>query len=127
MPPAFVVSVICILAALTLYSYAVWGEQLTHQLRRPFIVAFWLGFACDTTGTSLMARMARSEAVSPSALHFVTGLLAIVLMGVHAMWAATVWRKGQDTRAARLFHRFSRYVYGLWLIAFFSGMFVSLV
>jgi len=119
MSSTLVASVILVTAALGLYSFAVWGEQVTHKLRRGFILAFWAGFACDTAGTSLMALIA-SESPNVNYLHTSAGLLAIVLMGLHALWAVRVWQR-KDQRAEELFHRFSRYVYWLWLFAFATG------
>jgi len=107
--------------ALILYTYAVWGEQLVGHLRRGFILSFWAGFTCDTAGTSIMMEMARGGAVQSNPLHTITGIAAIVLMGLHAFWALLVWHR-EDEHAAALFHRFSRYVYVLWLIAFASGL-----
>jgi len=119
MSSTLLVSVILVTAALVLYTFAVWGEQLTHELRRGFILAFWAGFACDTAGTGLMALIA-AESAKVNYLHAGAGLLAIVLMGLHAVWALRVWQR-KDRRAEELFHRFSRYVYFLWLFAFATG------
>jgi uncharacterized repeat protein (TIGR03987 family) len=119
MSSTLLAAVILVTAALGLYSFAVWGEQVTHELRRGFILAFWTGFICDTAGTSLMAVIA-SESAKVNYLHTGAGLLAIVLMGLHALWAALVWWR-QDRHAEELFHRFSRYVYFVWLFAFATG------
>lgn len=107
--------------ALILYTYAVWGEQLTGHLRRGFILSFWAGFLCDTVGTSIMMAMTRGGTAQSSPVHAITGLAAIALMGVHAVWALMVWLR-EDQHAAALFHRFSRYVYLLWLVAFATGL-----
>ena len=43
-----------ITAALVSYTIAVWGEQITKELKPGFVVLFCIGVFCDTTGTLLM-------------------------------------------------------------------------
>ena len=43
-----------ITAALLSYTIAVWGEQITKDLKPGFVVLFCVGVFCDTTGTLLM-------------------------------------------------------------------------
>jgi uncharacterized repeat protein (TIGR03987 family) len=52
--------------------------------------------------------------------HTVTGLMAILLMLVHAVWATTVLVK-KDDRARETFHHFSVIVWLIWLIPYISG------
>ncbi|MBI4469991.1 MAG: hypothetical protein HY650_11795 [Acidobacteria bacterium] len=53
-------AIVLVTMALGLYSFAVWGEQIRHELRRGFILAFWAGLVCDAAGTSLMVLIASS-------------------------------------------------------------------
>ena len=54
-------------------------------------------------------------------LHGLSGLLAIALMFVHALWASIVlWR--HDERMIRSFHKFSVTVWLIWLIPYFSPL-----
>jgi len=105
-----------IILALLAYTYAVWGEQITGKLKGIFIVFFLTGFTLDVFGTSGMFLNTRSA----SPIHGILGIAALLGMGIHAAWALRVWKKG-DEKSAHLFHRYSRYVYILWLFAFFSG------
>lgn len=116
---SLIAAIALVTLALGLYTFAVWGEQIRHELRRSFILAFWAGLACDTVGTSLMALIA-SKTGRVDHLHSGAGIVAIVLMAVHAFWALLVAVK-KDQLAEELFHRFSRYVYFLWLFAFSTG------
>jgi len=60
-----------------------------------------------------------------SDIHSVTGMTAILLMVVHAVWATVVlFRK--DERAITGFHRFSVVVWAVWLIPYFTGFFASM-
>ena len=52
--------------------------------------------------------------------HGITGLLAIILMLLHALWATIVLIKN-DEKAKTNFHKFSIIVWLIWLIPFISG------
>lgn len=52
--------------------------------------------------------------------HGITGLLAIILMFLHALWATIVLIKN-DEKAKSNFHKFSIIVWAIWLIPFVSG------
>ena len=54
-----------------------------------------------------------------------TILIAILLMVVHAAWAFVVLRR-QDEEALTRFHRFSVFVWAVWLIPYFSPMFFAI-
>ncbi|NIV35419.1 MAG: TIGR03987 family protein, partial [Anaerolineae bacterium] len=53
------------------------------------------------------------------------GLIAIVLMLIHAAWAFVVLLR-KDEKAIKSFHKFSVAVWAIWLIPYFSPMFFSL-
>jgi uncharacterized repeat protein (TIGR03987 family) len=54
-------------------------------------------------------------------IHGITGLIAILLMLIHAAWAFVVLRK-KDESAIQNFHKFSVVVWIVWLIPYFSPM-----
>ena len=58
-------------------------------------------------------------------MHGLTGVAAIVLMIIHAVWA-TVVLVSEDERAILNFHKFSVVVWAIWLIPFFSGVFLPM-
>ena len=58
-------------------------------------------------------------------IHSVTGLAAIILMLVHAIWATVVILR-KDEKAITRFHRFSVIVWAIWLVPYFTGFFVSM-
>jgi len=116
-------SVVFIMAALLLYTLAVWAERLAGRLRAWHLAVFWLGLAADTTGTWLMVLIARAANEPPglvSAIHAITGALALLLMLSHCAWATVVLWQG-DEAALRRFHRFSTLAWGVWLVPFFIG------
>lgn len=72
--------------ALVFYTIGVFGEARAGSLQKKHLILFWIGLACDTTGTTIMASIARSSHGAGSPLHAITGALAIVLMLFHAVW-----------------------------------------
>jgi uncharacterized repeat protein (TIGR03987 family) len=106
------------LLAATLYTVAVFSERAARQLKIWHLGLFWLGLAFDTTGTTLMSRIAGGWRWD---VHGVTGALAIVLMLTHSVWATTALLLKQE-RVVRSFHKFSIHVWALWMAALISGI-----
>jgi uncharacterized repeat protein (TIGR03987 family) len=115
-------STIIITLALVFYSIGVWSERFAGELKWWHLAFFWLGFVCDTWGTGMMMEMAGGLTFD---LHGLTGLLAIVLMFVHAVWATVVLLR-KDEQWIHSFHRFSVFVWLIWLVPYFSPMFFAL-
>jgi uncharacterized repeat protein (TIGR03987 family) len=109
---------IVITLALLFYSIGVWSERLAGRLKPWHLAFFWLGLICDTWGTGLMFEMAGGMAFD---LHGITGMVAIMLMMVHAFWATVVLVR-KDENAIINFHKFSVVVWLIWLIPYFSPM-----
>ncbi|MBU3146049.1 HsmA family protein [Clostridium sp. CF012] len=115
-------AIIFITLALLFYTIGVWSEKLQGTLKPWHLGLFLLGLICDTTGTILMDSIAKSsvEVVSGFNLHGVTGVIAIGLMLIHAIWAAVVLIKKDENMIAK-FHKFSIIVWIIWLVPFISG------
>lgn len=111
-------AVISINLALVFYSVGVWSEKIQGFLKKWHLAVFWTGFVFDTLGTTLMGRLAGAS--FKLNFHAATGLLAILLMLVHALWATLVIYKNNE-RAKANFHKFSLIVWLVWLIPFISG------
>ena len=109
-------------AALVFYSIGVWGERFTGKLKSWHLVFFVLGLICDTWGTGMMLDLAGGLTFD---IHGITGLIAIILMLIHAVWALVVLIR-KDEKAITNFHKFSVAVWIIWLIPYFSPMFFSL-
>ena len=122
MTSQLVISTILISLALVFYSIGVWSERLAGRLKGWHLVFFWGGLVFDTTGTGIMFEMAGGI---ESEIHSVTGVVAILLMLVHAVWATTVLVL-RNERAINNFHYFSVFVWALWLIPYFTGFFASM-
>lgn len=103
--------------ALVFYSIGVWSEKISGRLKVWHVIFFWLGLAFDATGTVVMVRMAGGLTFD---IHGVSGVLAILLMLINAVWATTVLVL-KDEKAIANFHRFSLVVWAIWLIPYVSG------
>ena len=109
-------------AALLFYTIGVWGERIQGRLKWWHLVFFVLGLICDTWGTGLMLEFVGGMTFD---VHGISGLIAIVLMFIHALWALIVLLRN-DEEAIKNFHKFSVAVWVIWLIPYFSPMFFSM-
>lgn len=116
-------AVIIINLALLFYSIGVWSERIQGRLKVWHTVFFWLGLVCDTWGTGLMFEYVGGMSWD---IHGLSGVLAIALMFVHAIWATVVLVKKDETLIVS-FHKFSIFVWIIWLIPYFSPMVFQMV
>lgn len=115
-------AIVFITLALVFYTIGVWGEKIQGTLKPWHLGLFLFGLVCDTTGTLLMGSISSNSTVVTSGpnLHGITGVIAIALMLIHAIWAAVVLiRKNEDMISK--FHKFSIIVWLIWLVPFISG------
>jgi uncharacterized repeat protein (TIGR03987 family) len=110
-------------AALLLYSVGVWSERIQGRLKYWHLILFVSGLICDTWGTGIMFRYAEGMLFS---LHGISGVIAIILMFVHAGWALIVLLKKDESMITK-FHRFSIIVWLVWLVPYLSPMFVRML
>jgi len=111
-------AILSITTALILYTIGVWSEKKQGELKKWHLALFFLGLIFDTLGTTLMSEMVKGG--FELNFHGITGLLAIVLMLFHALWATIVLVKNNET-GKNDFHKFSIIVWTIWLIPFVSG------
>lgn len=119
-----ITAIILITSALVFYTIGVWSEKIQGVLKPWHVILFGIGLFFDTTGTLTMEAIAKSQSISMTTagfnLHSFTGLAAILLMLVHAVWAIWVLKKN-DEKIKNTFHKFSILVWLIWLIPFMSG------
>jgi uncharacterized repeat protein (TIGR03987 family) len=104
--------------ALIFYTIGVWSERLQGRLKVWHTIFFWFGLVCDTVGTGMMFKYVGGMSYD---IHGFSGVLAIVLMFVHAIWATLVLVK-KDEKMIVNFHKFSIFVWLVWLVPYFSPM-----
>lgn len=109
--------------ALVLYTIGVWAERLKKSLHKWHVIIFWLGFVCDTIGTASMGQI--TDAHFAFNLHTITGAAALTLMLFHAGWATNVILR-RNEKAIQSFHKLSIVVWCVWLIPYFTGMFMGM-
>jgi len=119
-----IISTTLITLALLFYSLGVWSERMARYLKPWHVVAFWIGFVFDVSGTYAMHLLAEGQfdILTP---HTLTGQIALWLMLLHAIWATMVIIK-QDESMKNKFHKFSIVVWLIWLIPYFGGMFLGM-
>ena len=111
-------AIIFITSALIFYTIGVFSEKKQGELKKWHLLLFYLGLIFDTFGTTLMSKIAKDG--FQFNFHGITGLLAIILMLLHALWATIVLTKNDEKSKAN-FHKFSFIVWIIWLIPFISG------
>ena len=115
-------AMIFILCALLAYTIGVWSERIQGRLKVWHTVFFGLGVTFDTLGTGLMFEAAGRLTFD---VHGITGIIALALMVVHALWATVVLYRRDETAIGH-FHRFSVTVWFLWLVPLLSPMVIPL-
>ena len=122
MSPTLIGAVVAILTAAVIYTIAVFAEHRSGELRPWHLALFWAGLIFDTTGTTLMSRIAGGFELN---LHGALGVLAIVIMLVHAAWATTVLLL-KRAQLMRNFHHFSLTAWTLWMISLVTGLAIAI-
>ena len=121
MSQTLIKAIIFITLALVLYTVGVWSERIGKKLKPIHLIFFWAGLLCDGTGTHLMTKLTSSSNAAAVSVHGITGAIAIVLMLIHAIWATVVLVK-KDEKSMSTFHRFSLFVWIVWLVPYILGM-----
>lgn len=114
-----IIAISFIFAACIFYSIGVWAEKIQKRLKSWHLIVFWLGFISDTIGTGAMTVISGSLIVFN--FHGITGMLAIILMLFHAVWATIVIVRKDESMILQ-FHKLSFVVWIIWLIPMISGM-----
>lgn len=120
-----ILAIVTISLALVFYTSGVFSERRSGDLKLKHIILFGLGLIFDTTGTTIMSKIAAGSTVAVNPLHQITGMAAILLMVFHLIWAIYVLLKG-NPKAKANFHKFSIVVWLFWLIPYFVGMFIGM-
>jgi uncharacterized repeat protein (TIGR03987 family) len=120
-----IISTVLITLALFFYSLGVWAERIKRYLKRWHVFVFWLGFFFDVSGTLAMHKLADGP-FNILELHTLTGQIALWLMLIHASWATLVVKK-ENEAVRKIFHKYSLFVWLIWLIPYFGGMYIGMI
>lgn len=123
-----VLAIVAITLALVFYTIGVWWERKEGRLRGVHLAFFIMGLVSDTVGTAAMSIIARSKAETGTmiSIHGITGIVAIVLMLIHAIWAVATLVRGRENEL-KAFHKFSIVVWVIWLIPYILGMVMGMM
>ena len=116
-------SIITINLALLFYSIGVWAERFSKYLKKWHVVTFWIGFTFDVSGTVAMHFISENP-FDLTNLHTLTGQIALWLMLAHATWATVVISR-DNTDLRKNFHRYSIFVWLVWLIPYIGGAIIG--
>ena len=120
-----IISTVLITLALFFYSLGVWSERIKKYLLPWHVAAFWVGFFFDVSGTLAMHKIAEGPFIFFEP-HTFTGQIALWLMFIHAVWA-TIVIKRKNEKLKTKFHKYSLFVWLIWLIPYFGGMYIGMV
>ena len=118
MDPVRMAAVGTVTLALLLYTVGTIAEQRTHRVGGTVRGFLTVGVFFDVTATILMIVASRSLAPT---VHGMLGYSALALMVVDTslLWRHSRTRAGQTV--GRRLHLFSRFAYGYWVLAYFTG------
>ncbi|PKM77822.1 MAG: TIGR03987 family protein [Firmicutes bacterium HGW-Firmicutes-15] len=112
------VGLVFISLAMIIYTVGVWSERFQGQLMWWHVGTFYAGLVCDSIGTGAMSMMVGS--LLQFNFHGITGLAAILIMLIHAVWATIVLIRKNELLIIN-FHKFSIVVWAIWLIPMITG------
>lgn len=122
MTPLLLAATLTILIAAVVYSIAVFAEFRSRTLKPWHLALFWAGLVFDTIGTTLMSKIVGGFELN---IHGVVGLLAIIIMLVHAAWATVVLLLGRE-KLMHNFHHFSLTAWVLWMVSLITGFVIAI-
>lgn len=120
MPPLLLYAVILFTFALVLYSISVWSERLQGHLKIWHLIVFGAGVFTDALATLLTIKAVGTIVFT---LHAVFGFVSLFLMALHFGWAVIAFARNRKA-GMQQFHRFSLFVWSIWLLSYITG-FVS--
>lgn len=118
MPTIVLYALIYFTLALIFYSVGVWAERIKKTLKPWHLIFFWLGLITDTLGTAYVKKLTGIVIYN---FHTITGILGLLLMFIHTIWATYIVIKN-DPKQISSFHKFSLFVWLVWLIPYITGL-----
>ncbi|HID82071.1 MAG TPA: TIGR03987 family protein [Chromatiales bacterium] len=115
-------AVVLFTTALVFYTVGVWSERFARRLKAWHVVAFSLGVITDALGTWLMFKNLGYIKFTP---HTISGFIGFFLMVFHFLWATKVITTNDEKRITN-FHRFSVFVWSIWMVSCFSGLILGI-
>lgn len=111
------VAVILFTIAMALYSISVWAEFRSKYLKPWHVWMFLSGVVVDVLATALTYKAVGGLVFT---LHAIMGFISLGLMIIHLIWATVTIIQNTPATLAR-FHKFSIFVWSMWMISYVSG------
>ena len=118
MPEVVFYAIIYFTLALVFYSIGVLSERIKKRSFLWHLLFFWLGLVADTLGTIYVGKQSGGFNFN---FHTITGTFGLLLMLVHTLWATFILLAGTEKQLIN-FHKFSFFVWLIWLIPYFTGL-----
>ncbi len=122
MPSMLLLATIFFTIALVFYSVGVWAERISKRLKPWHAGAFFLGVVTDSLATVFITKHAGHFVYNA---HSFIGASALLLMIFHLIWAVIVLKTGSE-KALTNFHKFSIFVWLIWMVAYLSGAWLGM-
>lgn len=122
MPQTLMLAMSFFTIALLFYSIGVWAERISKRLKPWHVVMFFLGVVTDTLATGFITKYSGRFVYNA---HSFIGVLALALMIFHLVWAIKVIRSGTEIAIVN-FHKFSIFVWLIWMTAYCSGAWIGM-
>lgn len=110
--------------ALISYSIGILTEQIKRKLIRRVLIFITSGVVLDISATIFMILGSRN---SPFTLHGIIGYSALFLMLIELF---LIWRNysisGLNAEVTRGVHRYSRFAYIWWIVAYVTGSVIAM-
>ena len=108
-----------VILALIAYSIAIITEQKKQQVNNIVLVFISLGILFDIIATAFMIT---GSSKSPFTLHGILGYSSLAAMLIDTI---LIWRhritQGNTMKVPAILHKYSRYAYIWWVLAFITG------
>lgn len=117
MPPLLLYAVILFTVALVLYSVSVWSERIQGHLKPWHLIVFGAGVLVDVLATWLTIKFVGAIVFT---LHAIFGFVSLFLMALHFIWALVAYTANREA-GMKQFHRFSLFVWSIWMLSYLTG------
>ena len=118
MPTIVLYALIYFTLALVFYSVGVWAERIKKMLKPWHLIFFWMGLIADSLGTAYVMEQVGTLVYN---FHTITGILGLLLMFIHTVWATYIVIVN-NSKQLLSFHKFSLFVWLIWLVPYFTGL-----
>lgn len=112
-----IIGIVSVIIALVLYSISTFFELRKKRVYLWILVLFWVGLIFDYTGTISMSLISKGFSLN---FHSLSGILALLLMTVKAIWSTLLFSKNKKVPKI-----LTILVWIFWVFVFLLGIFLA--